>query len=510
MVIMQVSVHSAATVGVQGVPVEVEVDVSNGIPHFLIVGLGDTAVQESKERVRAALRNSGFEPPTTRITVNLAPGNLRKAGSGFDLATALGILAASEALAGIDFRPFLVLGELALDGALRRVAGVLPIAVDARRRGKKLILPASNAAEAALVDDLQVLGFTSLAEVVAYLRDPDSCGPPPLTRGADCADLEAPDMGDVKGQTASRRAIEIAAAGHHNFVFLGPPGTGKSMLARRIPGILPPLTQAEALEVTSIYSVSGLLHPDRPLITRPPFRSPHHSISSAGLIGGSSTPRPGEVSLAHRGVLFLDELGEFSRATLEVLRQPLEDRRVVISRARGTVSFPADFALAAAMNPCPCGFDGDNLRICNCPRERINRYWSRLSGPLLDRIDLHIEVGRLSAEQILAEPKGESSAAVRSRVLAARERQARRFEGKGIVCNGQMQSRDLRSHCRLDGKGETLIRGAIGKMGLSARSYDRLLKVARTVADLDSRDAIAADDIREAIQYRILDQKLRG
>lgn len=506
---MQSLVHSGTTVGIKGVLVRVEVDVSNGLPQFLIVGLGDTAVKESKERVRAALRNSGFTVPGTRITVNLAPGDLRKAGVGFDLAIALGLLAASDALGSPRLASFVFLGELALDGSLRRVSGVLPVAMEARRSGKGLVVPASNAEEACLVDRLEVWAFDNLAEVVAFVRDPSR----PARRGAGPRAEPAPDaldLADIKGQDTARRALEIAAAGGHNLLFVGPPGSGKSMLARRMPGILPPLTEPEALEVTAIYSVSGLLQSSRPLVTRPPFRSPHHSISSAGLVGGTSNPRPGEVSLAHRGVLFLDELGEFSRATLEVLRQPLEDRKVVISRSRGTVSFPADFALAAAMNPCPCGFAGDPVKACSCPPGRIERYWSRISGPLLDRIDLQIEVPRLRAEDVLDAPAGESSSSVRKRVLAARERQGKRLAGTGLVCNGQMQGRQLRAHCSVDAAGREVLRDCIGKLGLSARTHDRVLKVARTIADLDGEDHISKRHIQEAIAYRYLDSRLRA
>lgn len=504
---MQSTVHSGTAIGIRGVMVEVEVDVANGLPHFLIVGLGDTAVQESKERVRSALRNSGFDPPGTRITVNLAPGNLRKAGVGFDLAIALGLLASSEVLSPDLLAPYIFLGELALDGGLRPVTGVLPVAIEARRRGKGLVVPVPNEGEARLVDNLDAWAFETLQDVVAFVRDPK---PAPQRVTKRSATVSVPDLADIKGQRTARRALEIAAAGGHNLLLIGPPGSGKSMLARRMPGIMPPLTEQESLEVTAIYSICGMLSPHRPLVTHPPFRSPHHSISAAGLVGGGSRPRPGEVSLAHRGILFLDELGEFSRATLEVLRQPIEDRKVVIARAKGTVSYPSDFALAAAMNPCPCGYVGDPVKMCSCLPQKVQAYWSRISGPLLDRIDLHIEVPRLKAEEVLSEPTGESSAAVRTRVLVARERQTRRLAAGGIFCNGQMQSRELLKYCAVDTAGRQLLRDAITKFGLSARTHDRVLKVARTIADLAGAERIALKHVEEAFAYRYLDSRLRA
>ncbi|MBM3266075.1 MAG: YifB family Mg chelatase-like AAA ATPase [Candidatus Sericytochromatia bacterium] len=508
---MQATVSGGATLGIQGVVVAVEVDVANGLPNFLIVGLPDAAVNESKERVRAALRNSGFDPPGTRITVNLAPAHLRKAGPGFDLPIAIGLLAAADSLGAGDLGRYVFLGELALDGSVRRVAGVLPVAIEARRWGQALVVARPAAPEALLVGGLDVFAFETLQEVVAFLREPAAVRPAEQVASDAAAEppgMEA-DLADIKGQPGARRAVEIAAAGGHNLLFIGPPGSGKSMLARRIPSILPPLTPPEALEVTAIYSVGGLLESRGVLESRPPFRSPHHSISCAGLVGGSSAPRPGEVSLAHRGVLFLDELGEFSRGTLEVLRQPLEDRRVVISRARATVAYPADFSLAAAMNPCPCGYSGDRVKTCTCGVDRVARYWSRISGPLVDRLDLHIEVPRLEAEQIMAAPQGEPSAVVRERVREARARQGRRFQGRGgrIVCNGQMVGRELRQHCRLDAASERVLAGAIRQLGLTARTYDRVLKVARTLADLAGRDEIRSDDLKEALQLRVLDAR---
>lgn len=509
-------VKSGAVLGIHGVLVHVEADVSNGIPNTSIVGLGDMAVQESKERVKAAIRNSKREYPPNRVTINLAPADLRKAGPAFDLAIALAILGshgqvpdlrAGDAIGGsyelaAAFGQIVFLAELALDGHLRPVRGVLPIAAEVHDRGLGLAVCEANAAEAALIEGLPLWSLSSLNDAIALVGDPGRplfAGRPGSTTAGFAADL-----GEVKGHRHVRRGLEIAAAGGHNLAMVGPPGSGKTMLARRLPSILPPMSPPEALEVTKLYSIAGLLRQGQPLVANRPFRAPHHSISPAGLVGGGSgSPLPGEVSLASRGVLFLDEMAEFSRTVLEVLRQPLEDGFVTLCRARARHTFPAVFTLAAAMNPCPCGFAGDRLRGCTCSPQQVQRYWTRISGPLLDRIDLQIGVPRLSPEEIMASPRGESSAAVRDRVLAARQRQQARFGPEArIFANAQMTSKDLAAHCLLDPAGQVLLAEALRQLGLSARSYDRVLKVSRTIADLEGCESIGADHVAEAILYR--------
>jgi len=500
-------VNTCAIVGLEGEIVEVEVDISQGLPAFTIVGLPDTAVQEARERVRSAIRNSGFTFPQKRITVNLAPADLRKEGPAYDLPIAAAVLVASGQVSA-DLTDCLVLGELSLDGQVRHTDGVLPMVALARERGLRTVyVPEADAAEAALVEGVQVLPVPSLSALAAHLQGEASLSPYVREREEETLPgaWDGVDFAHIRGQEHAKRALEVAAAGGHNVLMVGPPGAGKTLLARALPGILPGMTPAEALEVTKIYSVAGLLPPGRPLLQQRPFRSPHHTISHAGLVGGGRLPRPGEVTLSHRGVLFLDELPEFPHSVLEAIRQPLEDRKVTVSRAHGNVTFPASFMLVAAMNPCPCGFYGDGRRPCTCTEAMVSRYQRRISGPLLDRIDIFLTVPRVEHEKLLTEEAvAEPSAAVRGRVEAARQRQRERFAGSAISCNAEMGPLEVREHCQrlLEEDARSLLSLALGRLSLSARSFHRVLKVARTIADLAGSPTISASHLAEALQYR--------
>ncbi len=507
---MIVKVNSASINGISGYIVDVEVDISNGMPAIAIVGLPDKAVDEAKERVRGAIKNSNYGYPAKKIVINLAPADTRKVGSAFDLPIAIGLLSASEQMNVENLKNFMIVGELSLDGNLRSVNGALCHAIAAKENNiEAIILPFDNAEEANVVTGLKVYPVKNLIEAVNIINEPEKHQPLEFNDKSfleDSTDYLL-DFEDVKGQESTKRALEVSASGNHNILMVGPPGSGKTMLSRRLPSILPPLSFEESLECTKIYSVCGLLN-KRGLITVRPFRSPHHSISYAGMVGGGSPPKPGEVTLSNNGILFIDELLEFKRNLLETLRTPLEDRIVTISRALSSITYPANFMLVAALNPCPCGYHGDRLKECVCTPSQIERYWNKLSAPLLDRIDLHLEVPRLSNDEVLSTRLTESSKSIRERVSNTRNIQINRFKGTGIFCNSQMQPKHLRKYCKLDETSTQILKSAINKLGLSARAYDRILKVARTIADMDQSENIKPQHIAESIQYRNLDRKI--
>ncbi len=501
---MLAKVMTCAIVGLDGAIVEVEADISPGLPMFAVVGLPDTAVSESRERVRPAIRNSGFNFPIKRVIVNMAPADLKKGGPAYDLPIALAILFSTEQVAA-DITRTVFLGELSLDGMLRHTTGILPMVSLAHQQGfTDIVVPECDGKEASLVKGPNIMPFSSLAQIVAYLRG-DIPAPQPAVADVEGGPIEAApgtDLAYIKGQEHAKRALEVAAAGGHNLVMVGPPGSGKTLLARALPSILPPLSDDEALEVTKIYSVSGLLPSDTPLMRQRPFRAPHYTISNAGLVGGGHLPKPGEVSLSHRGVLFLDELPEFGHSLLETLRQPIEDKVVTISRAQGSVIFPASFMLVGAMNPCPCGFYNDKFKQCSCSPSMVSRYQHRISGPFLDRVDIFIEVPHIDYEKLADNRLSEKSESVQSRVVAARSIQVRRLAGTRLTCNAEFSASEVREFCQVEDTAQALLKAAMKQLYLSARAFHRVLKLARTIADLEASQIISTNHVAEAIQYR--------
>lgn len=511
---MLVKTYGSAVSGIDAFTITIEVNISQGI-RFALVGLPDNAVKESQQRIDSAIKVSGYKWPGHKIVINMAPADIRKEGAAYDLPLAVGILAASSQIVNHKLKDYIMMGELSLDGSLQPIKGVLPIALRAKEEGfKGCILPRENAREAAVVNDLEVLGFKNIMQVIRFLEDEDAAEPvvvdteKEFEKGIEAVDF---DFSDVKGQESVKRSLEIAAAGGHNLIMIGPPGAGKSMLAKRLASILPPLTLDEALETTKIHSVAGKTVNEIALITQRPFRSPHHTISDVALVGGGSFPQPGEISLAHNGVLFLDELPEFKRTVLEVMRQPLEDRRISISRARFTIDYPASFMLVSSMNPCPCGYFNHPDKKCVCSPGVVQKYLSKISGPLLDRIDLHIEVVPVPFNKLAEAPLSENSIMVRDRVIKARRIQVERFKNKGTVhCNAQMSSRLLAQYAMPDEHGMQILKNAMEKLDLSARAYDRILKVSRTIADLEACETIQSHHVAEAVQYRSLDRSNWG